>query len=255
MSRLTQDEFVSKASKIHNGKYGYKHAIYRGSKYPIDIDCPIHGLFTQTANTHLQGKGCWMCDNEARRKPLYGVGINDLPFPSNQDVAYNPWRNMLQRCFYEKYHEAEPTYKGCAVCDEWLVASNFKKWMIDPATGYQEGYQLDKDILVKGNKLYSPDTCCFVPKEINYILLNRKLHRGNMPIGVYKRGNSHIAYYNNMGKRIILGSFNTPEAAFLAYKKAKEQYVKELAEKYYKEGKITERVHNALLNYRVEITD
>ena len=162
---------------------------------------------------------------------------------------------MLQRCYSDEYQKKEPTYKGCSVCDEWLTLSNFKRWMDDPANGYQEGYHLDKDILVKGNKVYSPETSCFVPYQINYVILNRKLHRGDMPIGVYKRGNSHIAYYNNTGKRIILGSFKTPEAAFLAYKKAKEQYVKELAEKYYKEGKITERVYNALLNYRVEITD
>ena len=162
---------------------------------------------------------------------------------------------MLQRCYSEDYQQKEPTYVGCTVCDEWLTLSNFKKFIDNLDNGYQEGYQLDKDILIKGNKIYSPETCCFVPREINSLLLNKKLHRGNMPVGVEQRGKRFGAYCNNNGRRFHLGSFSTPEAAFLAYKKAKEQYVKELAEKYYKEGKITERVYNALLNYRVEITD
>lgn len=159
---------------------------------------------------------------------------------------------MLERCYDQKYHQKEPTYIGCSVCGEWKYFSNFKRWFDE---NYIEGYQLDKDILVKGNKIYSPETCCFVPQEINYLLINRRLHRGTEPLGVDRKGNSYRAFFHQNKRKIHLGSFSTPEAAFLAYKKAKEQYVKGLAEKYHAEGKITERVYIALCNYRVEITD
>lgn len=162
---------------------------------------------------------------------------------------------MLERCYSPKYHAKEAPYKDCSVCDEWLTYSNFKRWFDDPDNGYHGGYQLDKDILVKGNKIYSPDTCCFVPQEMNKLLMLRKSRRGVLPIGVAATGCSYRAQISINGKRFCFGLFTTPEAAFNAYKEAKEQNVKVLAEKYYKEGKITERVYNALLDYRVEITD
>ena len=159
---------------------------------------------------------------------------------------------MLERCYSPKLHAKEPTYIGCTVCPEWHYLSNFKRWFDN---NYVEGYHLDKDILVKGNKIYSPETCCFVPKEINFLLLNNKSRRGDFPIGVHRKGDLFISQINKNGKRIQIGRFDTPEDAFLAYKKEKEQYVKQLAERYFKEGKIAEMVYLALLDYRVEMTD
>jgi hypothetical protein len=118
---------------------------------------------------------------------------------------------------------------------------------------------LDKDILFKGNKIYSPETCCFVPNEINVLLCKNDSKRGKMPIGVYERkmvnGYKYVAYVNNTKKHFHLGTFDTPKEAFQAYKSAKEAYIKEMATQYYKDGKITERVYDALMKYEVEITD
>ena len=105
----------------------------------------------------------------------------------------------------------------------------------------------------KGNKEYSPENCCFVPTEINDCFTKRLNERGDYPIGVRKKGNSIIAQINYMGKKKHLGSFKTVEEAFNAYKIAKEQCIKEYAEKY--KGQITDEVYNALINYKVEITD
>lgn len=91
---------------------------------------------------------------------------------------------MLTRCYNHKSLKKNPSYIGCSVCDEWLTYSNFKRWYEDPINGYREGYHLDKDILVKGNKVYSPETCCFVPHSINCLLLTRQRKRGALPIGV-----------------------------------------------------------------------
>ena len=131
--------------------------------------------------------------------------------------------------------------------------SNFKKWY--DQFNY-ENYHLDKDILVKGNKHYSPDTCCLVPQEINTLLTKRQGCRGRQPIGVcyIKRSGKYSATIHKM-RNVHLGFFDTPEEAFQAYKSAKEQYVKEIATQYFQEGKITQRVYQALMEYQVEITD
>lgn len=189
------------------------------------------------------------CDS--RKSLVYGVGINDLN-NTRHTILYRKWVGMLERCYSQKYQAKFPTYTNCRACVEWHTLSNFKTFFDE---NYIEGYVLDKDILVKGNKVYSPETCCFVPQEINKLFITHNRNRGPYPLGVRKDGLSYRAQLNIGSIKKGLGSFPTPESAFLAYKKAKEQYIKELAEKYYKEGKITERVYLALLAYRVEITD
>ena len=119
-----------------------------------------------------------------------------------------------------------------------------------------KGWHLDKDLLVKGNKIYSEDTCVFLPVEINSVLTKTDKLRGDYPIGVHwcNAKKVFVAQINrNKGQQEWLGKFDNPNDAFLAYKKAKESYLKELANKWM--GKIDDRAHNALMNYEVEITD
>lgn len=176
-------------------------------------------------------------------------------FKRNNDInrkCYQVWRGMLSRCYNERYHLEQPTYIGCSVCDEWLNISNFKKWFDE---NYIEGWQIDKDILHKGNKVYSPQTCCFVPGIINSTFTKSKSARGLYPIGVYRRDNSskYFATFRKNNKNISLGSYSTPEEAFQAYKKAKEEWIKEVANKW--KDKLKPNVYEALMNYQVEITD
>lgn len=189
----------------------------------------------------------------AKWRNIYGKGFRDLPIKGNEK-SFCHWRGMLLRCYCKSYLKTQPTYNDCSVCGEWLLFSNFKKWFDEQLYLPEENMVLDKDIVVKGNKVYSPSTCCLVPSKINLLFTKSNKRRGDLPIGVTRHRKSFAARAN-IGHFVSLGHFSTPRAAFLAYKEAKEQYVKELAEKYYKEGKITERVYNALLNYRVEITD
>ena len=117
-----------------------------------------------------------------------------------------------------------------------------------------QGWELDKDILIKGNKVYSPETCCFVPQEINCLFTNCKSVRGKYPIGVTKTVNGkYKARINKNGDRIDLGLFDTPEEAFQVYKIAKELHIKEVADKW--RGQITEPCYEAMYAYEVEITD
>lgn len=250
--RVPYQKQIERARNVHGDKYIYPDIDSVNNRTPIPIECPIHGIFWMDLNGHIDGKqGCPKCDIERRKRLKYGVGINDLLYAEN-DRAYNYWNSMLRRCYSEYSLRLNPAYKGCSVCPEWHYLSNFKKWFDE---NYIEGYALDKDILVKGNKVYSPDTCCFVPQYINALLTNCKSKRGIYPIGVSKAGNGYsaqISYNKNKG---YIGYFDTPEEAFNAYKQAKEAYIKEVAQDCHNDGKITKRVYDALMNWEIEITD
>ena len=116
--------------------------------------------------------------------------------------------------------------------------------------------KLDKDLLIKGNKVYSESTCVFLPKEINSVLIKCTASRGEHLIGVCW-SNTHKAFKaqvsKNKGMQEHLGSFNTEIEAFNAYKTAKEAFIKEQANKF--KSQIDERAYNALMNYTVDITD
>ena len=253
--KLTTEEFIKKARAIHGDKYNYSKTVYECSKRDVSIICPIHGEYKQRPNNHLNGSGCTICRTK-RDEIVFGIGINDFKDQIHrrtiQYQCYTTWNSMIRRCYSKVFHQKVNTYQDCTVCDEWLLLSNFKEWFDE---NYIEGYALDKDILVKGNKVYSPDTCCFVPSEINALLTKRQNYRGDYPIGVTKNGNKFYSYLNKKDKRIKIGSFNDSINAFFAYKTAKEQYVKDLATSYFNNGKITKKVYESLMKYEVEITD
>ena len=188
---------------------------------------------------------------------VFGVGINNREIPTSIDgkttKEYNLWRSMLQRCYSKSFLEERPTYVGCSVSDTFLYYHLFHAWCQTQIGFNTPGYYLDKDILIKGNKQYSEDTCVFIPKEINLLLITRKLNRGIYPIGVTKHGSKFQAQCKVLGKGIYLGLFDTPELAFQAYKTFKEAHIKEQAELY--KDSIDEIAYQALLNYKVEIGD
>ena len=195
---------------------------------------------------------------------VYGVGTTGLEPTRDENGekldSYNCWCNMLRRCYSAKFQEKNPTYIDCRVCDEWLYYPNFKNW-------YNENYyevenktsHLDKDILVKGNKVYSPDTCVFTPSFINSLFTKSQNGRGELPIGVYydkkyKKYKAQLRVFND-GKRTKkhLGYFNTEDEAFEAYKKAKEEYIKEVADEY--KDKIPSKLYKSMYAYEVNIDD
>lgn len=166
---------------------------------------------------------------------------------------YRLWLSMLKRCYDDKYLNKYPTYKGCGVSDDFKNFSVFRSWCESQLI--IDGYVLDKDLIVKGNKVYSEDTCCFVPEVINLLIINNKASRGEYPVGVTKARENRFRARLNKGKGVVehLGYYKTPEDAFLAYKQAKEDYIKEVAIKW--KDQIDPRVYEALMNWVVEITD
>lgn len=169
--------------------------------------------------------------------------------------CYKLWVGILRRCYDPKCQEKNPTYKGCTVCKEWHNFQNFAEWYYKHyyEFGNNQRMAIDKDILHKGNKVYSPDNCVFVPQFINNLFTKRNKLRGELPIGVCRHGNKFRGQLNKGNERIKLGTYDTPEEAFQVYKQAKEAYIKEVAEEY--KDKIDNRVYEALMNYEVDIND
>lgn len=255
MKRLTTEIFIQRAKYVHGDTYDYSKTQYINLRTRIKIICPKHGEFLQFPQVHLKGQDCKLCGQDKRKRLIYGKGINDLNEASHSKAAYI-WHGMLQRCYDNKSNPNLKTYIGCSVCEEWHYLSNFKKWFDE---NYIEGYDLDKDILVKGNQIYSPDTCCFIPHRINSLLINCAKSRGKYPIGVCKsisRSRSKFYAHCQLGNgQKLIGSFSTPEESFYAYKQVKEKYIKDIALQYFNDDKITERVYNALMNWEISITD
>ena len=171
--------------------------------------------------------------------------------------SYDCWHSMLQRCYDENFHFKYPTYKGCVVCEEWKCYKNFKEWHDN--NYYKLNNQkmhLDKDILIKGNKIYSPKTCIFVPQTINSLFIKNNSVRGELPIGV-SRNKKTKKYASNITIEstcsVFLGYFDTPEEAFYSYKEAKEKEIKRVADEY--KDRIPQKLYEAMYNYTVDIDD
>ena len=176
---------------------------------------------------------------------------------------YDRWRKMLIRCFDNKYKDRYPTYKDVTCCDRWLCFANFLEdfeilkneynWSAD------EKLNLDKDTLYKGNKIYSLENCVLVPDWINLLFIKNDAVRGDCPIGVnyHKGAKKYQARCNINGKQIRLGYYSTIKEAFNAYKQAKEQEIKRVADECVSKGYVTKdsRLYNAMINYQVEIDD
>lgn len=138
--------------------------------------------------------------------------------------AHKTWYAMLKRCYDEAYQQVKPTYIGCTVCEEWHTFSVFLDWYREH---YQDGYELDKDLLIVDNKLYSPTTCLMIPKWLNVFFTNRSRCRGDYPLGVsyYHRNGKYRGQVSIDGKIKSLGYFDTPELAHAAWRAEKIKYL------------------------------
>ena len=184
-----------------------------------------------------------------------GIGKYNGYEKYQRNINYTTWIDMLERCYNIK-SKKHISYEGCSVDKEWHNFQNFAQWFDE---NYyivnNEKMHVDKDLLFKGNKIYSANACIFLPKNLNLLLINNKSRRGLYPIGISydKRHNTYKARLQKFSKEVYLGCFKTPEKAFEVYKKHKEQHIKDMAELY--KSYIPMKAYNALLNWNIEITD
>ena len=173
---------------------------------------------------------------------------------------YILWTHMLSRCYSKRVHEKSPSYHDCTVSEKFKYYPFFKDWC-NKQQGFNlvdadgNTFELDKDILIKGNKVYSEETCVFVPKEVNSVFPKCDRSRGIYPVGVnyHKASKKFVAQISYSKKKVHLGCFDTVEEAFLVYKKAKEHQIKSIAEKY--KGVLDHRVYETMMGYVVELKD
>lgn len=189
------------------------------------------------------------------KRKVYGVGINDADYQISWKVVvdgkvkrtmchfYQTWCSMLCRVYSKHYHKRHPTYIGSSVCKDWIYFSKFKAWM---EMQDWEGKQLDKDLLVAGNKTYSPETCVFIDKSLNLFMTECDGRRGEYPVGVCwdAKAQKYYSMCSNPSKRQseYLGAFDSPEEAHIAWRVKKFEHAIELAKR-----QDNPRVRDALL--------
>lgn len=200
-------------------------------------------------------------------KDVFGIGYSGqgkykAKVNKKETEAYKYWRHMLMRCYDPYYLNKQPSYIDAYVCEEWHNFQNFAEWFYKHYYEIKnERMHLDKDILIKGNKIYSPKTCIFVPQRINNLFLRRQSCRGKYPIGVSIHSDKErlcaICHIHIDGKNKLkhLGCFplDKPFQAFTSYKNFKENYIKKVADEY--KELIPKKLYDALYNYKVEIND
>jgi hypothetical protein len=192
-----------------------------------------------------------------KNKLVCAIGINDydgVVYVNGKNIkSYDCWRHMLERCYSTKYQIRRPTYIGCTVSNEWLQFSNFKKWY---GENYREGFELDKDILFPGNKVYSKDTCVFVPQYLNSLLTDHGRARGDYPLGITalkpntrigRVNTTFLAQCNDRYGNRLTKTFKTIEEASAWYSITKTRIVAEQVQRALSESAIDQRVADALL--------
>lgn len=193
-------------------------------------------------------------------KIVYGVGFyGDGSFTKDSPKelvakALESWHSMFKRCYDDELHKLRASYQDCTVSAEWHNFQSYAKFYIENDHRL-EGWELDKDLLVKGNKCYSPSTCVYLPRDINGALKTNSSSRSSLPIGVFKcsSGGFKARCRNHESVQVVLGKFTTEGEAFCAYKCFKESVLKRKALDWKKF--ISPLAYNALMTYCVEITD
>lgn len=224
------------------------------NKYNVFIqiqDCNKHEMWV-----HLNALRKGQVKNPFHRSVMsvgfIGVGDYKVSLSGAHTPAYACWKAMITRCYSGVYHNGKPTYLECKVSPEWQNFQVFAEWYYNQPNHLI--FELDKDILIKGNKTYSENTCCMVPSVLNALLTKRHLHRGLLPIGVCRNKLKYEAWLNIRGRRKSLGLSATASGAFDLYKRAKENYIRDLVENDFSEV-LGDNIKQALLQYTVEIND
>jgi hypothetical protein len=235
MMQISQSFDTSKVQiTLHTAGLPLDH--YPGEELPLFL--PIKGqdlTYGVGYNSYRQRKALGM--------PYFGSG--------KKNRCRKAWDNMMRRC----YGGRSPAYEGHRVCKSWLDYQEFAAWYHSQPEAYKPKSELDKNILDPLNMIYSPVHCTLVPKQINLLFKDSQKLRGRLPRGVYVHpsGLGFVARLSKNGKPLALGRFDLIEEAFEAFKKARQEYGKELAEQFY--GQIDPRVIEILENLSAHIRD
>lgn len=189
-----------------------------------------------------------------------GIAVCDKgPFPTRMNGKptrpYSTWGNVMERCYSSRYKAIKPSYADVVADPRFHHFQEFAEWAVRQAGHDIFGWHLDKDIMVKGNRIYGPDTCVYVPWEINTIFSKvYKKKANNLPRGVFlDESGRYGTSLSIRGRPVHAGMHDTPEQAFMAYRAVKEARLKELANEF--KPLISERLYERLIGYEFDIND
>ncbi len=150
-----------------------------------------------------------------------------------------------------EYKTLKPTYKDCTVSENFKDFNYFHDWCLQQRGYGLDNFELDKDILIKGNKHYSEDACCLVPKQINMLFVFASDKKSNLPLGVsYNKSNGYYVSSVSTGDGKIVRYSKTPDEAFIKYKEDKEKHIKTMANKF--KDSISDKVYERLIAYEID---
>lgn len=219
--------------------------LYKPSNIPV-LKCQYCGkeFKTYSRNQKYCNNECF-CKSRYKGKTVCGIAINDMQGEKHENIKVlgNVWETMIKRCCDKEYQKKIPWYSDCKVCNEWLLFSNFYNWAKDR---YFKGSAIDKDILSdKDNKIYSPETCCFVPKEVNSSIVSIYKSILNKECGVHINKDKYYPVISVGGKPKHLGTFTNKEDAILARRTAKREHILDIVER--NKDKIEKHVYDNLI--------
>lgn len=198
MARYSKESLLERFYELHKGLYKYEDFEYKDTRQRINIVCKVHGLFNQQVRKHLEGQGCKRCANIINRsKWINPTGYREPCGKQIQYQEYTVWRSMIGRGKH-KYWIKHPHYSGTTISEDFLSWDKYKEWCDSQFnSGFvdEEGkpFELDKDLLSKGTRHYSEDTCCFLPRAINVGIRNKTKNLPNL-IEKYKDSLTKEAY-------------------------------------------------------------
>ncbi len=237
-------------------RLGYKGVNLKGYSFTVTEYNNANSLKVTFDNTGFTGHTSWRAITQGKVKDPFepsvrGVGVLGLERARDAQGAklksYAAWECMLQRCYDPLYHKIRPTYKNVSVCEEWLSYSIFKSWF---DINYKEGFHLDKDLTLLGNRVYSPETCCYIPHKVNCLLENVKQSEGVGLKGVSAaRRGKYQAKVSRAPDQTPLTYTNSCEVACREwYISTKTSYILSVANIAYANGDISRVIRDNLLN-------
>lgn len=231
--------FLTIEERLENGNIQFNEAVRKNSEAILALLSLPYRLITTSLITDFKKNGKWV--------KTIGSGADQKTTRS-----YRLWKAMKARCGNRSGNH--PAYKDCTMSENFQDFQYFAEWCQSQPGYSNPGWQLDKDILIKGNKEYGESTCCFVPPEINNLFLLHRERRGDTPIGVRESNGKYVASCaNGEGKSFYIGAFETEKLAFAAYKRHKKLQIRSKANEY--KDQLSPLVYQALLSYDVSIND
>ncbi len=179
------------------------------------------------------------------------IGVGKYVSRENRiaDRAYSVWADMLKRCYCKKYLKKYPTYSGCTTHKDWHNFQVFAEWYYSQKNSGKSGFELDKDLIVLGNKEYSAEACSLLPSAINNALSSSAAKRGDMPQGVSRCGSRYRVQMGERGRKIVIGQYDNIKNAIAAYSAQKEAHIKSLAAEY--RSDLPPKVYQNLMSWKL----